>query len=183
MNSVNKELELLNHIAENPELSQRGLAKALDVSLGTVNHMIQDFEKANYIVTEKVNARNVLYTLTEKGQGMKNRLYIEHVSSCFDTVTHVRATFKEKLNQLVEEGKTNFYIQGMEDELIRLAKMSFFEISRRTKIDYTLIDKTEQIQLLLNKMDKEMIKRSVVVGWSTVPYADYGNLSFVNLLP
>lgn len=179
---MNKELSLLNQISQNNELSQRELAKQIDVSLGTVNNMIQTFEKDNIISVRKLSPRKVYYSLTAKGRAYQNELYVEHISSCFDTIAFVRKTFKQNINQLVDEGKSVFYIQGQTDELVRLAKMCFFELSRKHSIKYSLLDDLENKDELFESIQDEDKSSYAIVGWSTKPETDYKFLTYMNLL-
>lgn len=150
---MNKELQLLNLLSSNKDMSQRELAKQLDVSLGTVNNMIQTFEKDKVLSMKKLTPRKVSYTLSAKGRDLQNILYVEHVSECFDTIASVRYVFKLNLNKLVDNGMKNFYVQGDTDELIRIVKMCFFEISRNTNVKYTLLNEINDIEEIINDID------------------------------
>lgn len=134
---MEKELELLGLLAEHDQLSQRELAKSLQISLGTVNHLLQEFEEAGYIEVQRSNARCVIYLLTALGFKQYYQLYIEHISQCFESIAKMRQMVKKNILFLVKNGYVRFYIRGEKDELLRLIKMCFFEISRTEKIDYT----------------------------------------------
>lgn len=178
---MTKELKLLNLLTEQSDYSQRQLSKLLDVSLGTVNNMIQTFEDEGVLKVVKHTARKVDYVLTTDGQEYKNRLHVEHISECFDTIASVRSTFKQNLAGLVDQGKTNFIVQGQTDELVRLVKMCFFEISRKKKVDYTLYNE-------LKPEDRDQVvlgghnDYSMVVGWTMEPEDTLSGLNYKNLL-
>lgn len=179
---MNKELGLLNLIASNNELSQRELAKQLDVSLGTVNNMIQTFEGDKIISVRKLSPRKVYYSLTSKGRSYKNGLYVDHISSCFDTIASVRQKVKSNIFNLVDEGKSKFFVQGETDELVRIAKMVFFEINRKQSIEYVVLSDLDSFEGLFEELSEEQKLITSVVGWSTLPEQEYGNLTYVNLL-
>lgn len=179
---MTKELKLLNLLTEQSDYSQRQLSKMLDVSLGTVNNMIQTFEQDHILKVIKHTARKVDYVLTAKGQDYKNRLHVDHISECFDTIASVRTVFKHNLNQLVEEGKTNFIVQGETDELVRLVKMCFFEISRKTKVDYTLFTEMKSDDEKEGVINGAMNDTSMVVGWSMKAEESLAGLNYMNLL-
>lgn len=63
---MEKEIELLDLINNNKNLSQRDLSKLLNISLGKVNNLINYFEEQEVITINKVN-RHTEYRLTEKG--------------------------------------------------------------------------------------------------------------------
>lgn len=179
---MNKELNLLNLISSNNELSQRELAKQMDVSLGTVNNMIQTFEGIKIISVRKLSPRKVYYSLTSKGRTYKNNLYVDYISSCFDTIASVRQTVKSNIFRLIDEGKTKFFVQGETDELLRLAKMVFFEINRKQSIEYIVLRDVASPKELFLELTEEQKLISSVVGWSALPEQDYENMTFVNLL-
>jgi DNA-binding MarR family transcriptional regulator len=178
---VNSELMLLNLIVENCHYSQRELAKLMLLSLGTINNMIQLFEQQHILMVQKESARQVAYRLTDKGKNYQNGLYVEYISECFDTVSVVRRCFKEKLSQLVDEGKSTFYVYGHTDELIRLAKMCFFELSRKAQLEYKILKELdlEQVQLEIEQNNKE---KQVVVGWENKINNELSSLDYINLL-
>lgn len=178
---MNSELMLLNLILENSHHSQRELAKLMVLSLGTINNMLQQFENQHIITVHKESARQVAYILTAKGKKLHNDLYVEHISNCFDTVSVVRRCFKDKLTQLVEDGKQLFYVDGETDELIRLAKMCFFELSRKSPIEYKLLNELDeqQLQMELQALDTS---KNVVVGWETKDKHEVLALDYINLL-
>lgn len=180
--AVNKELSLLNLVSTNNELSQRELARLMDVSLGTVNNMIQTFEGDKIISVRKLSPRKVFYSLTSKGRAYQNNLYVEHISSCFDTIATVRQKVKLNIFRLVDEGKTKFFVQGETDELLRLAKMIFFEINRKQRIEYVVLSDIEYPDEMFKGLSEEEKLSTSLVGWSTLPEQGYQNMAYVNLL-
>ncbi|MBN2222836.1 MAG: winged helix-turn-helix transcriptional regulator [Vallitaleaceae bacterium] len=139
---MEKELELLELLANHEELSQRELAKSLEISLGTVNHLLQEFEALGYIQVQRLNARNVMYLLTQEGYKQYYQHYIAYISQCFDSIAKMRQLVKKNILFLVKNGYERFYLLGNQDELLRLVKMCFFEISRTNKIEYLNYDES-----------------------------------------
>lgn len=177
---MNKELEMLYLLENNSEMSQRALSSQMDLSLGTINNMIQAFEKDGVLKMRKITARKVSYDLTKKGFAVKNKMYIKYVTECFDTISDVRATFKANINKMVGEGINRFYIEGDANELLRLVKMSLFEVSRKTNIEYTYIDEDTKEELA-DKLSDQNSAETAVVGWETQPKGNYG-IPYVNLM-
>jgi len=60
---MNREFMLLQSIDENNSISQRQLAKQLEVSLGTVNAMISQLLKDGYVIAEHTQAKQSKYFL------------------------------------------------------------------------------------------------------------------------
>ncbi len=176
---MDKRLHMLQLIINDETMSQRNLSKALDISLGTVNHMIAELEENHCLTMSREGSKKVRYTLTDNGLSEYNKLYTEWIRACFDAVTVTRRQVKERIYQLIETGRSHFYIQKDMDELNRLAKMVFMEISRREDISYELLE-------LENDEPFENVKESddncVVVGWSVDPNRDYDTVPYKNLL-
>lgn len=179
---MDKSLILLDLISDDSSMSQREIARRMDVSLGTVNNMISELEDAKFITVKKVSSRKVFYQLTKKGKDYHNALYVDHVSSCFDTVASVRVNFRNNIFQLVESGKENFYIYGDTNELVRLAKMCFIEVSRKHRVQYFLISEMDDFEQSIDGIPDHEQGRHIVVGWTTTCGMDHGTLSYKNLL-
>lgn len=175
---MDKRLHLLQLLLDDESMSQRHLSKAMDVSLGTVNHMIAELEENHCLIMTRVGSKKVRYELTDNGLSEYNKLYTEWIRACFDTVTVTRRQVKERIYQLIETGLTHFYIQKDMDELNRLAKMVFMEISRREAITYEMIDFMNEEHVYSD----DNHAKDVVVGWSVDPIHDYQKIPYKNLL-
>ena len=179
---MNKELVLLNIIESDGNVNQRILAKALDVSLGTVNHMLQSFEDEKIMTPVPKKNRKVEYLLTDVGKEYHNKLLVDHISSCFDTIAHIRKRVKEQINTLVDQGIRQFFIQGNTDEILRLVKMCLFEISREKTISYKRISEITAFEEYILQMDEGEKVTSAVIGWSVFTSQNYYDLQYKNLL-
>lgn len=179
---MNKELVLLDLIASDSSKSQREIARLMDVSLGTVNNMIGDLEDNKLLSVKKISSRKVYYQLTKKGKEYHNSLYVCHISNCFDTIAFVRKNFRDNLYQLVEAGKTEFYIDGHTDELVRLAKMCFMEISRKKKVNYQFIKDMDDFDEKIAAIEGDEGRNHIVVGWATHSKVNNQSLTYKNLL-
>jgi len=82
MNSKNPEIHLkvLRHIEDHPEVTQRELAKALDVSLGKANYCLKALIDKGFIKARNFrnsnNKRAYLYKLTPTGIEAKARISV-----------------------------------------------------------------------------------------------------------
>lgn len=176
---MDKRLHLLQLLLDDETMSQRHLSKALDVSLGTINHMIAELEENHCLIMLREGSQKVRYTLTDNGLSEYNRLYTEWIKTCFETVTLTRRQVKDRIFQLIDMGMSHFYIQRDVDELNRLTKMVFMEISRRKEISYELLN-TDETSFFSDYVENE--EKSVVVGWSVEPLMEYDRIPYKNLL-
>ena len=60
-------INILNILDDDNTLSQRDIAKKINIGLGTVNALIKHCAKKGFLKVKKLNARNVQYLLTSDG--------------------------------------------------------------------------------------------------------------------
>lgn len=68
---MEKELLLLRKLYTNPEITQRDMAKAAGVSLGSVNALIKDLVERDILNVEKLTQKTRIYNLTTQGLKQK----------------------------------------------------------------------------------------------------------------
>jgi EPS-associated MarR family transcriptional regulator len=78
INRSELELEILRNLEENPSLTQRQMAKDLDVSLGKTNYLIQSLIKKGALIASNFktseNKLGYLYVITPKGIEERRKL-------------------------------------------------------------------------------------------------------------
>ncbi len=136
---MNREFMLLQSIDENNSISQRQLAKLLEVSLGTVNAMISQLLKDGYVIAEHTQAKQSKYFLTSAGKEEKRRLEYAIICNSFNIVSKTRQKIKQKLTDALETGAQKFYLLGEWDEFRSLIKMVFIELKRKYPLTITEI--------------------------------------------
>jgi predicted transcriptional regulator len=62
----NYDLQILNHIEENPETTQADLATQLGVAVGSVNWYIKRLVNKGYIKVTRMQRRRLKYLLTRR---------------------------------------------------------------------------------------------------------------------
>ncbi|HXV99233.1 MAG TPA: winged helix-turn-helix transcriptional regulator, partial [Anaerolineae bacterium] len=70
----NYDLEILNHIEENPDTTQADLATQLGVAVGSVNWYLKRLITKGYIKVTQMQRRRLRYLLTPKGLAEKAHL-------------------------------------------------------------------------------------------------------------
>jgi len=78
-NKALRTLQLLEEIEQNHTLSQRYLAKQLNVSLGLINSFIKRLGKKGYFKITTIPKNRVSYIITPKGIAEKSRLTYEYI--------------------------------------------------------------------------------------------------------
>ena len=84
MNKNNDFLNILRNIANNPELSQRNMAKKVGLSLGKLNYCLKALKQKGLVKAKNFknnkNKINYLYILTPKGIAEKTKLTINFMN-------------------------------------------------------------------------------------------------------
>ncbi len=109
MNPSNQEthLKLLRHLEENPDVTQRELARELGISLGKANYCLKALINKGLIKAKNfknsANKRAYLYILTPQGIEAKARISVRFL--------HRKMEEYEALRQEIEQLKTELKIK------------------------------------------------------------------------
>ncbi len=127
-----RHLEILTAIGEGEPLTQRALAKRLDVALGLTNLYLKRLAKKGFIKIKefprKPAARKRLrYLLTPRGMAEKTRLTYDHMVYSLNLYRRARQTLRESLRLLPESGmkRVTLYGTGEAAELAYLTLREF----------------------------------------------------------
>ena len=92
-NNSEIELEILRNIQENPKVTQRQMAKDLNMSLGKTNHLIKGLLSKGLLIVNNFrtsdNKLGYLYLLTPKGIEKRRKLtmlFLQRKSEEFDNL-------------------------------------------------------------------------------------------------
>jgi DNA-binding MarR family transcriptional regulator len=112
-----RDLEILTAIGEGRPLTQRDLAKRLDVALGLTNLYLKRLAKKGYVKISEFPAKPAVrkrlrYLLTTKGIAEKTRLTYEHVAYSLSLYRRARQTLSESLGLLPEHGVKRIALYG-----------------------------------------------------------------------
>jgi EPS-associated MarR family transcriptional regulator len=114
MHSVSNEIRyrLLKHLADEPNASQRDLARALDVSVGKVNYCLRALMKKGLLkVRNFKNSRNktaYLYLLTPKGIEEKvnvTKAFLQQRMAEYDAITVEIQRLTQEVQRLQHDGE------------------------------------------------------------------------------
>lgn len=128
---LRRNLELLTAIEEGDAPSQRALAARLGIALGLTNLYLKRLARKGYIkiveFPRKPAARKRLrYLLTPRGIAEKTRLTYEHMTYALNLYRRTRATLREALSRLPENGLKRVALYGA-DEAAELAYLTLRE--------------------------------------------------------
>ena len=114
-------LTLLTTVKSQPLLTQRMLARELEVSLATANHLLHSLKAKNLVQFSHANGRTI-YGLTSAGVSEKLRLSRLRIDKTLDRYTEIRDSISIRLEKLVKKhGKIVFYGAGDVAQIVYIA--------------------------------------------------------------
>ncbi len=114
-----KELDILQIVADNPKISQRKIAEQTGVSLGQVNFLLKKFVKKGLLKIEGQSTKSLQYNLTPKGIKEKAEKTLSYIKISYSAVLKIALTIRDFSKKAYSEGKT-IYIYGEKDEMYDL---------------------------------------------------------------
>jgi DNA-binding MarR family transcriptional regulator len=108
----NYDLQILNHIEENPETTQADLATQLGVAVGSVNWYIKRLVNKGYIKVTRMQRRRLKYLLTPQGMSEKARLTREFIQASLKWYRLTREDTTRYLKEARQAGYERVSIQG-----------------------------------------------------------------------
>jgi DNA-binding MarR family transcriptional regulator len=130
----NYDLEILNHIDENPDITQADLATMLGVAVGSVNWYIKRLINKGYIKVTQMQRRRLRYLLTPQGISEKTRLTKEFMQASLQWYRVTREDSQRYLDQVKQAGYDTVCIEG-DGDLAEIVYLSCLEAHLRVKDD------------------------------------------------
>ena len=120
---MDQEYQVLTHLHENAQTSQRKLSKHTGLSLGAVNILIKKMACKGLIKIEKLNSRTVRYILTPQGMKEKTRLTYQFVRSSYRRILKITTAVEELIHtENTEPGSKEVVLYGPADEIEAILK-------------------------------------------------------------
>lgn len=107
-----KELLLLQHIEENPNTTQKAIAKAVDGAASMVNVYMDELEEKNFLIRDYKSAKTVHYSITPDGIKRKNYLSITYFHELLELYRLAEENIEKFLLELEDKGYVNILIYG-----------------------------------------------------------------------
>ena len=121
-----RDLQMLQAVAENQRITQRGLADNLGIALGLANVYVKRLARKGYIKCVNIQSNRILYLITPKGIAEKTRLTYEYMEYSLHLYSQVRVHLRAVLRPLAEAGHRRIAIYGT-GEAAELAYLSVKE--------------------------------------------------------
>lgn len=153
-----QELNILQILSDNPDLSQRQIAKESGLSIGMVNNLIKKCVKTGLIKIENLNARSMRYILTPKGIEEKTKKTLSYIARSYRAIRVIDDQIRAQTEQYMQEGK-KILIYGPRDELFHIVTQSLRDMA----IPYQIV----QDEVHLSQITSETPDDYVVYLWAT----------------
>jgi len=124
--SKNYDLEILNHIEENPDITQADLATKLGVAVGSVNWYVKRLINKGHIKVTQMQRRRLRYLLTPQGIAEKTRLTREFMRASLRYYRLTREASMRFLEELKQADYDTVCIEG-DGDLAEIVYLSCLE--------------------------------------------------------
>ncbi|MQC26241.1 MAG: winged helix-turn-helix transcriptional regulator [Chloroflexi bacterium] len=95
---------LLEHIENDPDVTQASLASNLGVAVGTVNWHIKRLIEKGYVKVKRAQRRKLRYLITPQGIALRARLTVEYVDRSMRLYRKTRMQVAEMLDDVRAAG-------------------------------------------------------------------------------
>lgn len=119
MNTLNediRDLDILEQIEENPDITQASLADQMGVAVGTVNFLIKRLIEKGYVKVKRAQRKKLRYIITPKGISHRARLTVNYVEHSLRLYRKTRTRIAILLTQIKEAGYTQVYVEPTEHD-------------------------------------------------------------------
>ena len=110
-----RELILLEHIANDPDINQSTLAEKLDVAVGTVNWHIKRLVSKGYVKAKRAQRKKLRYIITPEGIALRAKLTVHYIENQMRLYRETRQNVKNILSGIRAEGYNQVRIIGDSD--------------------------------------------------------------------
>jgi len=122
-----RDLQLLNEVEQDAEITQRSLADKLGVALGLTNLYLKRLARKGYIKITTIPRHRIKYLLTPSGMAEKSRLTYEYMHYSLSYYRDMRDRLKRVLSDLSHAGAKRVAVYGT-GELAELAYLTIREM-------------------------------------------------------
>ncbi len=149
---MQSEYQILNHLQENEQTSQRNISQRTGLSLGAVNILIKKMALKGLFKVEKLNSRTMRYILTPQGMKEKTRLTYQFIRNSYNQLLNITNAVQELITEEQSKNSTNNVVLfGPADEVEKILLATLRGLSIKAEIKRPEEDnfKPDQHQLVL----------------------------------
>lgn len=125
-----RELNLLEHIERNPDITQANLADQLGVAVGTVNWHLKRLVAKGYVKVKRAQRKKLRYIITPSGVALRARLTVEYIERSLDMYRRTRQRVTKLLAEIEEAGYDAVRLDGQQqgpDDIADICRLTCLE--------------------------------------------------------
>lgn len=133
MNTSNesvRDLNLLEQIEQDPDITQASLAAQLGVAVGTVNWHIKRLVSKGYVKVKRAQRKKLRYIITPTGIALRANLTMEYIERSLQLYRNTRRRVVKAIEQVRAEGFDSVRIDGHKqgpDDILDICRLSCLE--------------------------------------------------------
>lgn len=123
--ATESDLTILEHIENEPDTTQAGLAEKLGVAVGTVNWHLKRLVEKGYVKVKRAERKKLRYIITPEGIALRTRLTVDYIQSSMELYRLVRERSHKVAAAMKDKGYATVSIEGEGDvaEILKLTCM------------------------------------------------------------
>lgn len=125
-----RDLNLLEHIEENPDITQASLAGQLGVAVGTVNWHIKRLVDKGYVKVKRAQRKKLRYIITPSGIAFRARLTFRYIEWSLLLYRKTRQRVGELLGEIKDAGfqQVRIHVQDQgPDDIMDICRLTCLE--------------------------------------------------------
>jgi len=126
-----RELNLLESIEANPDITQATLADQLGVAVGTVNWHIKRLVEKGYVKVKRAQRKKLRYIITPSGIALRARLTVQYIEWSMMLYRKTRERVSKLLGELKDDGYQRIRIQVSDqgpDDIMDICRLTCLEL-------------------------------------------------------
>lgn len=151
LSQEDRELILLDQIADDPDINQATLAEMLDVAVGTVNWHIKRLVSKGYVKAKRAQRKKLRYIITPEGLALRARLTVQYIENQMRLYRETRTRVKELLAEVKAEGCQQVGIRG-ESEIADVCRLTCLEQG------FEVVDREDLPELVVDGYSVSLVK-------------------------
>ncbi len=118
---MESEYQILAHLQNNQNTSQRKISKRTGLSLGAVNILLKKMARKGLVKVDRLSPRTVRYILTPQGMKEKTKLTYEFVSRSYRQILNINEAVEKLLREKqAKESVRQVILYGPADEVEKI---------------------------------------------------------------
>jgi DNA-binding MarR family transcriptional regulator len=117
-----RELQILEQIESDSDVTQIGLAETLGVAVGTINFVVKRLVKKGYVRVKQLERRRLKYIITPAGIALRTKLAMDSIRYSMRLYREIRTRARSLLGEARKAGHQAIRIEGAGDlaDVVRL---------------------------------------------------------------